>query len=453
MQKAKYQIYPEEYDCKVRNPNDLKLNSISSGKAIPIPGAPIVADEGQDNQKGSGSLHHSAYIDKVGIAWVQGDNSCNISGLGLTGSAIPFTQTKVVNAKQVIAYANSGDGPKLPDQKGLGYGVAVVTSDNKLILMGNTQSGFRGDGTEGNVAETAPYVVQGITKTIKKAAIGSFIYLLYDDGTVDSWGGSRLQYYPTYCLGRGKDNPDPTRPGAMAFPEPIVDLEGGGNRTLFLGKSGKIYGAAYDTRYLGFAAQAGKNTPFDLTSLLKLPDVPVQMAVGPNCNYALMPNGDAYAWGDNSQGEIGNGKQANVSQYNYNIPWNSWLVPQFAPVKVNPAGVSFVKMFASPGLAFYIYYEDTNANLWNNGRNKGYVLWNGQGGTSAQQSAQPNLWDVVTVTTIQGFGTVSPSLPVDPVPPVKQRSVVSIVASLFGVSVSLPLSSVKISYDDNSTQP
>jgi len=454
MQNARYQIYPEEYDCKIRNPNDLKLYSIGSGKAVAITGAPIVADEGQDNQKGSGSLHHSVQIDKAGNVWTQGDNTCNISGLGIGGSTIPFTQTKIGNAKQVIAYANSGDSPAGTQPNGLGYGNAVVTNDNKLILIGNTQSGFRGDGTEGNSAEPGPYVVQGITKTIKKAAVGSFIYLLYTDGTVDSWGGTRLKYYPTYCLGRGVDNPDPTRPGAMVFQEPIVDLEGGSNRTLFVGKSGKIYGVAYDYRYLGIppGKAVNGNRPIDITSYLALPATPIQLAVGPNCNYALLPNGDAYAWGDNSHGEIGNGKEADAASFGYNIPWNSWLVPQYQPVKINPAGVSFVKIFASNGLAFYVYYEDTNANLWNNGRNKGFVLWNGIGGNSTQQASQPDLWNVPIVTVIAGFGTIAAAQP-PVVSPTAPRNLVSVDLLFLGNKITIPASSfTNIKFDDGSSQ-
>jgi pimeloyl-ACP methyl ester carboxylesterase len=392
----KYQVYPGEYDNWVRHPKSKRIFNVVSGASEPVAGLPAIADgEG----KGSASLHTAGFIGVDGSAYVWGDNTCNISGLGLKMASIGATKTPVGNCRQIVAYANSGDG----SAQGMGYGFAILTDDNKLILLGNTQSGFRGDGTEGKMAEPAPYTVTAVKKPVRKIAVGSFVYVLYMDGTVDSWGGTRLKYYPTYVLGRGIDNPDPTRPGAMKFPEPIVDLSGGGNWTLFRGKSGAIYGVAFNPRYLGAGpTAAGKNTPINLTKTLGLPGNPVQLAVGTQASYALMANGDVYAWGDNTQAAIGNGQEAKFE--NFVAPWGGGALWVDKPVKVNPAGVSFVKLFTSIGDAFYVVAEDSKANLWVWGRNKGYVLWNGRGSADGDmQAKQPNRWDVLAPMKIEGF--------------------------------------------------
>ncbi|GGB20280.1 alpha/beta fold hydrolase [Puia dinghuensis] len=392
----KYQVYPGEYDNWVRHPKSKRVYDIVASSTDPVAGLPPIAD---GDGKGSASLHTAGFIGVDGYAYVWGVNFCNISGLGLKAESIGATKTAISNARQIVAYANGGGGAV----EGMGYGFAVVTNDNKLILLGNTQSGFRGDGTEGNVAEPAPYVVTAIRKPVKKVAIGSFVYVLYTDGTVDSWGGTRLKYYPTYVLGRGVDNPNPTRPGAMKFPEPIVDLAGGGSFTYFKGKSGAIYGVAYNTRFLGLGPNVGgRNTPFNLTKTLGLPGNPVQLTVGTQATYALMSNGDAYAWGDNTQAAIGNGKEAKFD--NFVAPWGGGGLWVDKPLKINPAGVSFVKLFADIGDAFYAFAEDSKGNLWVWGRNKGFVLWNGKGSPDATIRAnQPNKWDVLAPMKIAGF--------------------------------------------------
>lgn len=429
-------IIPGEYDNYGKGFDGHLYNIVTAGntgKPLMVAGDPGIVD-------GNASLHTAAFVGKDSFEYVIGDNSCNITGLGLKGATIGLTKTGIPNVKQVIAYANSGNGPTLPNQQGLGYGTAALTYSGAIVLTGNTQSGFRGDGTEGNVSESAPYVVTSIPKAVSKIAIGSFCYALCADGTVYSWGGTRLQYYPTYVLGRGVDNPDPTRPGLMAFPEPIVDLQGGGNWTLFKGKSGQLYGVAYNTRYLGLGPNIpGSNKPFLLK--IGLPDVPVQLAVGPQASYALMPNGDAYAWGDNTQAAIGNGAEAAFS--NFVAPWGGGALWVDKPVKINPAGVSFVKLFTSIGDAFYVYAEDTSGNLWVWGRNKGFVLWNGQGGDPTTQSNNPNKWDVLAPTKISGFGAVVP-------PVIAPRSVKTVSLKLSdGTIVPLPLAALSITYDGN----
>ena len=392
----KFQVYPGEYDNWVRHPKTKMLYNVVASSVDPVPGLPAIADgEG----KGSAALHTAGFIGVDGFAYVWGDNTCNISGLGLKLPALAMTKTAVGNARQIVAYGNSGDG----SGPGLGYGFAIVTNDDKLVLLGNTQSGFRGDGTEGNKAEPRPYRVTAISKPILKVAVGSFVYVLYKDGTVDSWGGTRRKYWATFLLGRGVENPDATRPGAMKFPEPIVDMAGGGDWSLFKGRSGALYGVAYNTRYLGVGPNVpGRTTPFELSKTLGLPGVPVQIAVGCQAAYVLMANGDVYAWGDNTQAAVGNGQEAKFA--NFAAPWGGGSLWVDKPVKINPAGVAFVKVFADIGDAFYAVAEDRGGSLWVWGRNKGYVLWNGQGSPDPTiQATQPNRWDVLAPMKIGGF--------------------------------------------------
>lgn len=426
----RYNLFPEEYDCKVVNPLDAKLYSVVTGKQVPGDPGNIV--------DGSGSLHHSIYRDAKGNAWTQGDNTSNISGTRATGITIGLTLIPISNVKQVVAYANGGD------PNGLGYGNAILTQAGLLYLTGNTQSGFRGDGTEGFQSELSPYQVASLPGPVDQMAIGSFCFARIG-GKVYGWGGTRQPTPAPYMLGQGVNKPVTGKPTLVLFPEDITDIQGGGTILLATGVSGKIYLLTMAARYMcmGAAAQP-KTSPTDITAALALPGKVVQLAVGPQACYALLDNGDAYAWGDNTQAAIGNGQEGPTALKTGVAPWGGGELWVDKPVKVNPVGVSFVKIFTSLGLAFYVYYEDTTAALWSNGRNKGYVLWNGQGGTSAQQDATPNKWDVLAVSKIVGFGTIAPA-------PATCK-VTSVTTVLFGQTISLPLSALRITFSDGTTQ-
>ncbi|HEY4112181.1 hypothetical protein [Puia sp.] len=457
---AKYQVYPGEYNTYVRNPGTKLLYDITSAglnpaNISPLPGSPVIADEDQPGQswKGSAALHHAGFIDNTGNVWAIGQ--VTISG---KSAANGLVKTPVTNAVQVVAYANGGDAN--------GNGIAVLTKDGKVVLIGNTQSGMRGDGTEGNAAEPAPYTVN-LPVAIKKIQAGSYFFALGVDGKVYRWGGTRPDaYWSQFSCGAFSSKPNLTIPAAMVLPEPIVDIQGGADWSYAVGASGKIYVWGYDGRYWGNSAQSQKLQCFDITASLKLPGTNGQLSIGTQASYYLMPNGDAYAWGDNTEAQIGNGAEAKFA--NGLAPWNGGLLWVFPPVKINPAGVSFVKLFTSIGDAFYVYAEDANGNLWVWGRNKGFVLWNGQGSTNSDtQAAQPNFWDVLAPMKIAGFGTIAtttpppvviPACPTCPTcpPPVVcpvPRTVLSVTITLFGVDITIPAAQVKqITYDNGTTQ-
>lgn len=394
-----YLVIPGEYKCFVKSQLHGNLFEVTSGQNVP--GAPMGIIDG------SASIHHAAFVGPDGAVYVIGDNPSNMSATGSKLATLPFTKTPVTNAKSVVAYDNNGT---------VGYGELVVTNDGKVVLMGSSQSGFRGDGTEGNAAEPAPYTVP-LPKPIKKVVAGTYAFALsVDSTTVYRWGGTRASggtYWAQYSSGAGVSNPDLTHIGSMTFGEPIVDIIGGGDWSYAIGKSGMWYGWAYDTHFLGFANTPSQLKPFALTNL-KFPAPVSKAAVGPEATYSLLTNGDLYAWGDNMQAAIGNGTEGTFA--NFVAPWGvqantPWVL---TPYKVNPPGIIFVNVFTSIGDAFYVYAEDSKGNLWVFGRNKGYVLWNGQGGTSQDQSDHPNRWDVLSPTIIPGFGTVVVTPPPPP---------------------------------------
>ena len=403
-----------EYDDYFVSRADGSLSSIVNG---PIAGAPkgIIG--------GSAALHHAAFIGPDKFVWVIGENLNNISALNSVAATLSITKTAIGNVQQVVAYCNGGSG--------LGDGVAVLTLDGKIILMGCTQSGFRGDGTEGNAAETAPYQVV-TPEPIVKIQAGSYFFALGKSGTVYRWGGTKAnQNWAPYSCGAFSATPDLTHIGKMALPEPIKDIVGGGDWSYAIGQSNRIYGWGYGPLWFGVPSiTQNKLGYWDLTAGLNLPGTLAKLAVGPEATYALMTSGDLYAWGNNTQAAIGNGQEAAYVQQTKVADWGytSRALMQTTPVKINPSGVIFADVHACIADAFYAYAEDSNGYLWAWGRNKGGVIPDGKNhGTPEQQSQTPNAWDVLSPVKLTIFPMATSTPPPTTPPPVVSNPCPSIV--------------------------
>lgn len=444
MTNSRYQFGPGEYQNYVRNPLNKLLYEVTQAGIGPAKISPLtpnlqIAD---GDGKMSAGLHHAAFIDSNGFAWAIGD----VTVFGKS-AANGLLNTGIGNAKQVAAYANGGDNN--------GNGIAVVTNDGKLILVGDTQSSFRGDGTPGNAAETAPYTVQAPI-TIAKIAVGGYFFALGTNGVVYRWGGSlQNSYWSQFSCGAFTANPDLTRIGRMNLPEPIQDIKGGSNWTFAEGISGKWYVWGYDSRYWGMPNSSQQLQYFDMTSFLSVvPGKIVQLEVSSLSNYVLNDAGDIYSFGDNSNGTIGNGQEGPTAAATKVGLWNGGELFVYTPTKVTPPGVKFVKIWTGVAATFYILSEDINGTLWVWGRNKGFVLWNGQGGDSQTQSSQPNKWDVLAPMQIAGFGPMAVTPPVVvPPPPPAPRTVVSVTIPVLGQDIIVPAALIKkVAFNDGSTQ-
>jgi hypothetical protein len=206
-------------------------------------------------------------------------------------------------------------------------------------------------------------------------------------------------------------------------------------------------------------ANSQKLQYFDVTATLPKGNI-IQFGTGVQVTYCLIDDGSMYSWGDNMQAAIGNGKEGVFA--NFFAPWpgasitipnsGAQALPVLTPFKMNPAGVSVVKFWVDNSLAMYYYFEDANGNLWNGGRNKDFVLWNGKGGDSNTMGAQPNLWDVLSPEQIIGFGPMTVVPPVTPPPVITPKTVTAISIMIDGVLTPISLTGAKITFSDGTTQ-
>lgn len=365
-----------------------------------------------------GCLHHQAYIDKAANLYVWGKSAAGETGAATTTTTTPQLVSKDIKGNpfglvlQVEPYCNAIGG----------NGYLILKGDGTVWIMGNTQTGMKGDGTAGDANTIAPtQVVFPAGVVITKIGAGVCCGALDATGGLWMWGSDvPNQYYKTYTLARGADNPDATKPGKVALPWAATDICVGGFFNYAVSASGSLAGWGYYPDYLTGVKGAVKagNTPVVLDSLLKLPAPVAKVFMSVIATYVILTTGKLWAWGDNAVGACGNGVELNFATYKtpYAWDWGLMELPQ-APVAIMPTK-TFNWVFASLGDAFYYLAEDTDGNLYSAGRNKGFVLANGLGSTDSNlQSAKPNLWDVPLLTAINPFGNIVVAPPVV-VPPV-----------------------------------
>jgi hypothetical protein len=377
---------------------------------------------------GHGGLHHYGFIDIHGDVWVSGENRNNIALNGITGY-VDLVHIGVGNAKQLQCYNNGAGSDRMNN------GVAILTQDGKIILVGSTESGFRNDGSPGVAIEPTPFFVPGLP-VVTKIAVGGYFYALGADGVVHQWGGTvQDPYWRSFSAGRYGPtiSQDFTIAAVLPFPEPIVDIAGGGDMALALGASGTLYGWAYRANYIGVLNTTlwGQKV-YNLTQLLKLPTNIKQIGVGTEACYVVTTDGLAYSWGNNTQAACGNGQEGNFNNQTTPAPWgpqDGVSVYVGVPYLMNsnpvfPAGTKINYIWAGIGDVFYYFLEDQDGAVWAGGRNKGRVIPDGKNtGTSQENADFPNRWDVLSPEKL----TVIPMpAPVVVPPPVNKQPVATI---------------------------
>lgn len=385
MQNPKWPIGPGEYD------NYIIKAAIAYNVANGLPQKVAGLPAGMASVRGC--LHHAIFVDASGNAYWIGQNAYGVTGSSLSAN-LPAPLLIAANVLQAEAFCN-GVG---------GNGALVLKKDGTVWIIGATTTAMAGDGTAGNVSNMTLVQVAGLSGITKIAAGVACFALNGTTGQLYGWGADAAsQYWKTYVLARGVDNPDATRPGLVKL-SGVTDICAGGFFNYAIA-GGKLYGFGYYPDYYGKTAAASDmtNTPIDLTNVLKLPGVPVKMAMNTNATAAIMTDGSLWCWGDNAQGGCGNGIELNYATYKapYASDWSRMQLWQ-PPVQIG-IGLSFVNVTSTVGDAFYFYAEDVDGNLYFWGRDKGGVSGLGVVGTSQDQSVLPNSWDRPLITPTNPF--------------------------------------------------
>ena len=210
-----------------------------------------------------------------------------------------------------------------------GYFSLAVGSDGNAYAWGYNQYGQLGDGTRDD--KHAPVMVRTPDRKTYPDLPADFTYLqvsaganhslaLGSDGNVYAWG---YNYYGQLGDGTRDDKHAPVRvktPDRKTYPDLPADftylqVSAGYWHSLALGSDGNVYAWGYNN-----AGRLGDGTTTDRDAPVRVktpdrkayPDLPadftyLQVSGGGWHSLAVGSDGNVYAWGDNSSGQLGNG--------------------------------------------------------------------------------------------------------------------------------------------------
>ena len=251
-------------------------------------------------------------IGSDGKLYAWGDNTYGALGNGTTTSS----------STPVVVSLPSGVTPTAIN--GGSYNAFAIGSNGKLYAWGENIFGSLGNGT--TTASSTPVGVSlpsGVTA--KAIAGGVTAYAIGSDGNLYAWGnnnegqlGDGTSTGPQMCQDIEPPTPCSTIPVKVSLPSGVAPTAIAGDATAFaIGSNGKLY--AWGDNVFGLSLGNGSTTgpdtcvngnPCSTTPVqVSLPSgvTPTAIGAGAADGYAIGSDGNLYAWGDDTVGELGDG--------------------------------------------------------------------------------------------------------------------------------------------------
>lgn len=297
----------------------------------------------------------SLFLDPSGHAWAWGRNSSGTLGDGTTTHRNAPVQVNMPTGVTFTTLHAGGGYTSL--SSGSGHTLAL-DRDGRAWAWGANYDGRLGDGT--TTARSAPVRVNmpaGETFTVLDAG-GSYSVALDEDGNAWAWGDD---YYGQ--LGDGAIMGDEHEPAkvSMPFRASFKQLAAGGDHVLALDPNAAGWGwGGYTSGAVGNGSIGLVDSPDQVTMPSGVSFE--QIAAGGSHSLALDQDGDVWAWGSATHGQLGTGK-------------DDAFFGETEPVHVRmPAGVSFAQVAAGRDHSLAL---DENGDAWAWGRNEYGQLGNG----------------------------------------------------------------------------
>jgi alpha-tubulin suppressor-like RCC1 family protein len=206
----------------------------------------------------------------------------------LLSSPIPI---QVVGISDVIAIAGGGDH------------TIALKNDGTVWTWGKNSDGQLGNGT--NITYTyVPVQVSGLTGVVGIATGKNHSFALKNDGTVWAWGNN-----DNGQLGNG-NNTDSNVPVQVSGLTDVIAISAGENYSIALKNDGTVWGWGSNSNGQ-LSNLSSSNLPAQITSITNV----VAISGGLMHVLALKSDGTVWAWGDNISGQIGNGGISNSYVY------------------------------------------------------------------------------------------------------------------------------------------
>ncbi|XP_028353112.1 RCC1 and BTB domain-containing protein 2 isoform X4 [Physeter macrocephalus] len=231
--------------------------------------------------------------------FVLGTNCCGCLGLGDVQSTIEPRRLDSLSGKK-IACLSYGSGPH----------VVLATAEGEVFTWGHNGYSQLGNGTTNHGLVPCHISTNLSNKQVIEVACGSYHSLvLTSDGEVFAWG-----YNNSGQVGSGStaNQPIPRRVTGCLQNKVVVNVACGQMCSMAVVNTGEVYVWGYNGNgQLGLGSSGNQPTPCRVAALQ---GIRVQRVA---CGYAhtlvLTDEGQVYAWGANSYGQLGTGNKSNQS--------------------------------------------------------------------------------------------------------------------------------------------
>ena len=293
---------------------------------------------------------NSFFISDGGFIFSFGWNDGPILGLGDVSGSFVYTPKHV----------------ELPDNNGyVANATDLIVGENNVFAQldndtyyawGSNNSGHLGIGYI-SYAYTPKLVLDLKPSDVKKLVIddtnpSSNTYAVMNDGTLYAIGGNQYGQMGIEGISENKNTTTPTK---IEFPENsyIEDVIAYASSVYAIMKNGSLYawGANYSGR-LGVGDEVNRKIPVKVELDGKIREL-ITNTITNGSVYAIMEDGSLYAWGNNSDGQLGVGSDAAYQNTPKKIDFNNTS----AKVK---------KLFYHNGDAVFALMEDGSLYAWGN---------------------------------------------------------------------------------------
>ena len=285
----------------------------------------------------AGGTAHSVALKSDGTVWTWGDNSEGQLGLGkVQETSTPIRVSGLTKVIQITAGS---------------YHTLVIRKGGAVWAWGFNDDGEVGNGTTDN--QPTPVQVAGLTSIVKISGGYYHSLAVKSDGTAYGWGSNY-----TGQLGDGTDT-DRSSPVKIYGVTSAVNVAAGGYHSLLLKSDGTVWGTGdnyhgvlgngtYETTYIVFPCPGVANA--------------TQIAAGGAHSLALASDGSVMAWGDNHGGQLGD----NMNELTSPI---AIFVPNLVGATQVQAGSAYCVALKSDGTV-QAWGDNSEGQLGNGGHGK-----------------------------------------------------------------------------------
>ena len=240
---------------------------------------------------------HCLAIDKNGRAWGWGANTSGQLALG--GIISVFTPVSITGAAKTFCQISAGDGFS-----------TAIDKNGRAWAWGNNAGGNLGINSV--TSQNSPVSVLGAVRTFCKITAGgvvnstSFTLALDKYGRVWSWG-----YNDVGQLGNNAVTSQRTPVSVLGAVKTFCEISNGVNQAfaLAIDKNGRAWAWGVNGNgQLGNNTVISQRTPVSVLGAVK---TFCKVSVGGFHSLAIDKNGRLWAWGNNSNGQLGNNTSAN----------------------------------------------------------------------------------------------------------------------------------------------